>query len=143
VPPELVFDQGLGDLFVTRSAGQVVDHAILGSIQYGVAELKIPLLVVLGHEKCGAVKATLEAVEKHSPPSGSDIDALVTAIRPAVDKAEAEHATDKLDASIRNNVVNIVTRLGKETILAPAIASGKLRVVGARYDLDTGAVEYF
>ena len=63
VPPELVFDEGLGDLFVIRTAGQVIDNAVLGSLQFGVAELSIPLLLVLGHEKCGAVKATLETLD--------------------------------------------------------------------------------
>jgi carbonic anhydrase len=142
VPPEIVFDQGLGDLFVTRTAGQVVDHAVLGSIQYGVAELKIPLLVVLGHEKCGAVKATVEAVEKNSPAMGNDIDALVAAIKPAVQKAEADKATDALDASVRNNVANIVTALGGAAVISAAVAAGSLKIVGARYDLDTGEVEF-
>jgi carbonic anhydrase len=142
VPPEIVFDQGLGDLFVTRTAGQVVDHAVLGSIQYGVAELKIPLVVVLGHEKCGAVKATVEAVEKNSAPGGNDIDVLVTAIKPAVQKAEADKATDMLDASVRNNVANIVTDIGTKPILSAAVAAGTLKIVGARYDLDTGKVEF-
>jgi carbonic anhydrase len=142
VPPEIVFDQGLGDLFVTRTAGQVVDHAVLGSIQYGVAELKIPLLVVLGHEKCGAVKATLEAVEKNAPAGGTDIDVLVAAIKPAVQKAEADKSTDMLDASVRNNVGNIVTDLGTKAVLGAAVAAGTLKIVGARYDLDTGEVEF-
>ena len=142
VPPEIVFDQGLGDLFVTRTAGQVVDHAVLGSIQYGVAELKIPLLVVVGHEKCGAVKATVEAVEKNSAPSGTDIDSLVTAIKPAVAKAEEEKATDMLDASVRHNVTNIVADLGTKAILSAAVTAGTLKIVGARYDLDTGEVEW-
>jgi carbonic anhydrase len=142
VPPEIVFDQGLGDLFVSRTAGQVLDHAVVGSVQYGVAELKIPLLVVLGHEKCGAVKATLEAVEKRSPASGSDIDTLVAAIKPAVEKAETDHASDVLDAAVRNNIANIVAELGTKPIISSAVTAGNLRVVGARYDLDTGAVEF-
>ena len=142
VPPELVFDQGLGDLFVARSAGQVLDEAVRGSVEYGVAELKIPLVVVLGHEKCGAVKATLEAVEKQSPPLGNDIDALVTAIRPAVEKAEADHASDPLDAAVRNNVANIVAALNTDTVLKSAVAAGALRIVGARYALSTGAVAF-
>ncbi|WP_432827610.1 carbonic anhydrase [Dactylosporangium sp. CA-092794] len=142
VPPEIVFDQGLGDLFVTRTAGQVVDHAVLGSIQYGVAELKIPLVLVLGHEKCGAVKATVEAVEKGSPPGGNDIDALVAAIKPAVQQAEDAKAADMLDASVRNNVKNIVADLGARPVLSAAVAAGTLKVAGARYDLDTGEVEF-
>jgi carbonic anhydrase len=142
VPPEIVFDQGLGDLFVARTAGQVVDHAVLGSIQYGVAELKIPLLVVLGHEKCGAVKATVEAVEKKSAPMGNDIDALVVAIKPAVEKSVEEKAGDLVDASVRNNVANIVAALGKKPILTAAVKAGALKIVGARYDLDAGSVEF-
>jgi carbonic anhydrase len=142
VPPELVFDQGLGDLFVARSAGQVLDHAVRGSVEYGIAELKIPLLVVLGHEKCGAVKATVEATEKNSPPMGNDIDALVTAIKPAVEMAEEEKAPDPLDAAVRYNVANIVTKLGTDSVIAAAVSGGKLKVVGARYGLATGVVEF-
>jgi len=142
VPPEIVFDQGLGDLFVTRTAGQVVDHAVLGSVQYGIAELKIPLLVVLGHERCGAVKATVEATEKKAAPAGNDIDALVAAIRPAVEQAEKDKAADVVDAAVRNNVANVVAALGKEPILGAAVAAGSLRIVGARYDLDAGTVEF-
>jgi carbonic anhydrase len=142
VPPELVFDQGLGNLMVSRTAGQVLDDAVQGSLEYGVLELEIPLLVVLGHEKCGAVKATLEAVEKKSPPFGNDLDALIAAIKPAVEKAEKEHAADPLDAAIRYNVANIVAQLRQDAALAPALSGGKLRIVGARYDLDTGSVSF-
>jgi carbonic anhydrase len=142
VPPEVVFDQGLGDLFVIRTAGQVLDRAVRGSIEYGVLELKIPLLVVLGHEKCGAVKATLEAVEKKAAAMGNDIDALVEGIKPAVEHAESQHSADPLDAAVRFNVANVVADLGKDVPLANAVRAGTLRIVGARYDLDTGAVEY-
>jgi carbonic anhydrase len=142
VPPEIVFDQGLGDVFVTRTAGHVVDHAVLGSVQYGVGELKVPLVIVLGHEKCGAVKATLEDVEKKSGPHGNDIDALVTAITPAVEDAISAKATDPLDAAVRNNVVSVVARLKKEKVLTEALGAGTLQIVGARYDLDRGAVEF-
>jgi len=142
VPPEIVFDQGLGDLFVARTAGQVVDHAVLGSIQYGIAELKIPLLVVLGHEKCGAVKATIEAVEKKSAVSGTDIDALVAAIKPAVEEEEEAGASDLVDAVVRRNAANIVVALGKKPILGEAVAAGSLQIVAARYDLDAGTVEF-
>jgi carbonic anhydrase len=79
--PELVFDRGLGDLFVIRTAGHVLDNAALGSIEFGVAELKIPLLMVLGHERCGAVSATIEAVEKHAE-APDQIAALVKGIAP-------------------------------------------------------------
>jgi carbonic anhydrase len=142
VPPELVFDQGLGSLFVTRTAGQVIDHAVRGSIEYGVLKLKVQLLIVLGHEKCGAVKATLEAVEKGSAALGNDIDALISGIKPAAEKADGEHAADPLDAAVRYNVANVVTQLRENTALAPAIKAGSLDVFGARYDLNTGTVDF-
>lgn len=142
VPPELLFDQGFGDLFVTRSAGQVVDRAVRGSLQFGVHELEIPLLVVLGHEKCGAVNAALEAVEKKSKPLGNDIDALVAGIRPAVAQAEKAEAADPLDAAVRYNVANIVAALGADELLAEAVGKREMRIVGARYDLDTGSVTF-
>jgi carbonic anhydrase len=83
--PELVFDRGLGDLFVIRTAGHVLDNAALGSIEFGVAELKIPLLMVLGHERCGAVSASIESIEKHAE-APDQIAALVKGIAPAVEK---------------------------------------------------------
>ena len=144
VAPELLFDQGLGDLFVVRSAGQVVDHAVLGSLQYGVGELATPLLVVLGHSRCGAVKATVEAIEKHAKPSGTDIDALVAAIRPAVEEAEELGATEKtlLSVSIDMNVERIVEQLKTAPVLAEAAKLRKVKIVGATYDIATGQVEW-
>jgi carbonic anhydrase len=142
VSPELVFDQGLGDIFVTRSAGQVIDHAVLGTVQFGVGELKTPLVVVLGHRKCGAVKATVEAIEKKVAASGTDIDALVAAIRPAVEKAEATKPSGVLDAAIEFNVANEVARLSAAPVLSGALKEGKLQVVGAVYDVSTGTVTF-
>src|SRR5690348_16395519 len=101
VPPELVFDRGLGDLFVARTAGLVVDNAVLGSLEYGVAELHIPVLMVLGHEKCGAVQATVEAVEKNAH-AEADINWLVEGIRPAVEQAKT-HSGDLLDNAVKAN----------------------------------------
>ncbi|WP_432496332.1 carbonic anhydrase [Kineococcus auxinigenes] len=141
VPPELVFDQGLGDLFVVRTAGQVIAPPVLGSIQYGVEHLHVPLLVVLGHEGCGAVGATLEAVETGAASSGTAIDSLVEAIRPAVERARAaadeEHV---LAEAVRANVADEVAALSADPLLAEAVRAGRLRVVGATYDLDDGAV---
>jgi len=139
VPPELVFDRGLGDLFIVRTAGEVIDHAVLGSLQYGVAELKIPLLMVLGHEKCGAVKATIEAVESNSK-AEDEINWLVEGIRPAVEKAHGQPG-DLLDNAVRANVELTVERLKNSAILKDALQKGDLKIVGARYDLDTGLVE--
>lgn len=139
VPPELVFDRGLGDLFVIRTAGHVIDEAVLGSLEFGVAELKIPLLMVLGHEKCGAVNATLEAVE-HQTEAPASIGYLVAGITPAIEQA-AEQPGDRLDNCVRANVVLTVKRLHESPILAEAVAQGQLLIVGARYDLETGGVE--
>lgn len=139
VPPELVFDRGLGDLFVIRTAGHVIDTAVLGSLEYGVAELHIPLLVVLGHEKCGAVKATIEAVEKHAE-AEADIGALVAAIRPAVERVEHD-AGDLLENAIAANVAMTVSRLQSSPILSGAVSKGALLIVGARYRLESGKVE--
>jgi len=139
VPPEHVFDRGLGDLFVIRTAGHVVDSAVLGSLEFGVAELGIPLLVVLGHEKCGAVNATIETLEQngHAP---AEIEYLVQGIEPAVVQAE-EQTGDLLANAINANVLLTVERLKSTAILAEALAQNKLKIVGGRYDLDTGAVE--
>jgi carbonic anhydrase len=139
VPPELIFDRGLGDLFVIRTAGQVIDNAVLGSLEFGVAELKIPLLMVLGHEKCGAVKATVEAVE-HNATAEAEINWLVDGIRPAVEVAKTQSG-DLLDNAVKANVSLTVERLNGSSILSEAIENGELKIVGARYDLDTGVVE--
>jgi len=139
VPPEIVFDRGLGDLFVIRTAGQVVDKAVLGSIEFGAEELGIPLIVVMGHEKCGAVKATIEILEKGAKAPGS-IDYLVEGITPAV-KAVKGKSGDMLDNAVQANVDVSVAALKKSKILAHLIEEGKVKIVGARYDLDSGKVE--
>ena len=123
-----------------RSAGQVLDDSVVGSIQYAVEHLHVPLVMVLGHEKCGAVTAAVEAVEEDADETGTDIDALVSAIVPAVRQAEEDEAEDVLDTAVRLNIENIVAELRGEEILAEAIEEGKLAVVGARYALSTGEV---
>lgn len=123
-----------------RTAGQVVDHAVMGSIEFGALELGIPLVVVLGHEKCGAVKATMEAVEhKHAAAEGS-IGALVKSIQPAVQRAHGKHG-DPLDNAVRANVELVVSRLKKSPVLAKRVRDGAVKIVGGRYDLNTGMVE--
>ena len=139
VPPELIFDRGLGDLFVIRTAGHVIDNAVLGSLEFGVAELQIPLLMVLGHEKCGAVKATVEAVEKNATAEG-DINWLVEGIRPAVEEVKSQSG-DLLDNAVKANVTLTVERLKGSAILSEALEKSELQIVGGRYDLDTGMVE--
>lgn len=138
VPPEIIFDCGLGDLFVIRTAGQVIDQAVLTSIEFGVLELGIPLIMVLGHERCGAVKAAVEAVEAHA--DGADqFNWLVKHIRPAVHKAK-EMRGDLLNNAIRANIQLTVQALRDAPVLAPVRDKGQLRIVGAYYDLDSGRV---
>jgi carbonic anhydrase len=136
VPPELLFDQGLGDLFVIRVAGNILDDGTLASIEFATAELGVPLVMVLGHQRCGAVKATLEGgkVPGH-------ISRLVEAIKPALEIAK-DQPGDKLDNAVRANIRMVVGQIKSSTpILADLAKKGKVNVVGARYDLDTGAVE--
>ena len=143
VPPELVFDQGLGDLFVVRTAGQVLAPPVLGSIQYGVEHLHVPLILVLGHEKCGAVSATLEAVQTGAAATGTAIDSLVEAIRPAVERARAgSDEAHLLAEAVRCNVTGEVETLTTDPLLAEAVAAGHLRIAGATYDLDEGVVTF-
>ena len=143
VPPEVLFGRGLGELFIVRNAGNTVDTAAMGSIEYAVAELKVPLVVVMGHERCGAVAAALSVVEKNSQYPGS-IGRMVEPIVPAVLQARAAGG-DWLDASVRANVLRTVTRLrtASEPLLLDPLKAGKLKIVGAYYDLDDGRVTFF
>jgi len=138
VPPELVFDQGLGDMFVARTAGQVIDNVVLGSLEYAVEE-GVKLLMVLGHQSCGAVKATISTIQSGGHAEGQ-IAALVQAITPAVLQAESEPG-DLLDNSIRANVALEVEYLkSASTIISGAVDQGALNLVGAEYNLQTGLV---
>jgi carbonic anhydrase len=141
VPPEIIFDQGLGDLFVVRVAGNILDDsAVLASLEYAVAHLKAGLLVVLGHEGCGAVKATL-AAEAANESVGGHLGFVVSAIRPAIDEARSQGG-DLLDHAIRANVARMVNQLKEtEPILAGRVRDGELKIVGAYYHLETGRVE--
>lgn len=137
VGPEVVCDQDLGDVFVIRTAGEVIDDVALGSIEYGVEHLGTRLILVLGHKRCGAVTA---AVANGEAPPGH-IAALVQAIRPAVDETRGQPG-DAVDNAVRANVRDIVGQLRtNEPILAESVHAGKVTIVGARYDLDTGRVE--
>jgi carbonic anhydrase len=139
VPPELIFDQGLGELFVIRTAGEVLDQAVLGSIEFGVEELKIPLLVVLGHKNCGAIKATREVLHTHSK-AEADIEYLVQELTLAVEIGD-EGQENPVDRAVRAQVCHVVERLWQAPILKPAVQRGELKIVGAYYDLDSGLVE--
>lgn len=142
VSPEILFDQGVGDLFVVRVAGNVVSGAgaiVKGSIEYAVAELGVPLVVVLGHSKCGAVKAALKHINDKDALPGA-INDLVDNIKPAVLKSKGQEG-DPLENAIRANVEVGVARLkGLEPVLAGPVKQGKVKVVGAVYDLRDGSV---
>ncbi|WP_282700554.1 carbonic anhydrase [Streptomyces sp. CC219B] len=132
VPPELVFDQGLGDLLTVRSAGEVLDEAVLGSVAYGVLELDIPLVLVLGHQSCGAVRAAVEA-EETGTQLPAHIQYLADQISPAIDHGKEGDA--RIDATIDANVRLVRGRLAAEPDLAARVATGRLAIVGARYEL--------
>jgi carbonic anhydrase len=136
LPPEVVFDQGLGDLFEVRVAGNIVDAALLGSVEYAVEHLGTPLVVVMGHQSCGAVSATLESIQHHTEPHGN-IAALVSAITPAVAVAK-ERPGDLLDNTIRANAKQSRNAIVNSPELKAALDSGALKVVPAYYSLDTG-----
>jgi carbonic anhydrase len=138
VPPEMVFDQGLGDLFICRVAGNVINDENLGSIEYSVDHLGVHLIVVLGHQSCGAVDAARETIAAKGKAPGH-IQSLVTAIKPAVEAT----AKDDLDATIKANVKHVVDSLRSSTpILKAKVDSGEVKVIGGYYSLDTGAVTF-
>jgi carbonic anhydrase len=143
VAPEILFDVGLGDIFVVRVAGNVVTGAgvtVKGSIEYAVAELNAPLIMVLGHTACGAVKAAKQHIDAKDSLPGA-IDGLVELVKPAVAQSKDEPG-DPLYNAIRKNVQLGVEQLKTlEPILAPKVKEGKLKVVGAVYDLGTGEVK--
>jgi carbonic anhydrase len=135
VPPEIVFDQGLGDIFVIRTAGEVMDNVTLGSIEYAVDHLNVPLVLVLGHDGCGAVEAAVSGSEAN----GHIVD-LVEAIKPAVETAKGMKG-DLLNNSIDVNTQNIVAKLKSSgPILSLAVKQDKLKILDARYRLDSGMV---
>jgi len=143
VPPELLFGRGLGELFIVRNAGNTVDTAALGSIEYAVAQLGVPLVIVMGHERCGAVDAAVSLVRDNTMFPGS-IGRMIEPIVPAVLEARADPG-DLLDNAVLRNVRRTVQRLktASEPMLLRPLAAGRLKIVGARYDLDDGAVVFF
>jgi carbonic anhydrase len=146
VPPEIVFDEGLGDLFVVRIAGNIVDDAVIGSIEYATEHLGAKLLLVLGHEKCGAINAAIE--NQHE----AHLQSLVDAIRPAVEQVqkndENPNHLGKLssfaDKVARENIRHVVSTLEEsKPVLAKLVSEQKLKIVGGYYHLANGKVEFF
>ena len=142
VPPEVVFDQGLGDLFVVRVAGNTAGVDETAAVDYGAEHLGAPLCVVLGHTGCGAVKAALENAPVHG-----DLAEVLAAIRPAADQARQANpgltGAALVNAAVEANVWHsIATLFARSEIVRTLVARDRLRVVGAVYDLDTGAVRW-
>jgi carbonic anhydrase len=142
VPVERIFDQGVGDMFVVRVAGNVADTDEIGTIEYGTAHLSTPLVVVLGHTACGAVTAVATDAEAEG-----NLASLLDHIRPAVDKAREEFpdksAKDLVPAATKNNIwQSIEDILTTSDVVANEVKDGKVKIVGALYDISTGKVEW-
>ncbi len=155
VPPEIIFDKGLGEIFVVRVAGNVPDPVVLGSIEYAAEHLGSPLVMVLGHERCGAVKATVESKGKST--GSKNIDAIVKTVAPAIKnaakdceacKGEAKCADSKkadfVECVVDANAKRIAAGLTSQSkILRHLAAEKKIKIVAAKYDLDDGLVTLF
>ena len=147
VPAEIVFDQGLGDLFVIRVAGNIVAPSQIGSVEFAAEMFHTPLVVVLGHSHCGAVKATLDELEHPSDRHSSNVLSIVNRIRPTIEPlfqtGLRENPEQLLGASIRANIRAATNHLrhGSQR-LEDLIQQGRLRIVGAEYSLETGKVEF-
>lgn len=138
---EIIFDVGLGDLFVVRNAGQVIAETILGSLEYAVEVLGVPLILVLGHDECGAIRATMNSTEGQIMPKGEFIHNLVERIAPTVLAAKANglHEIDEItDLHVRDTINEMIAR---SSLIAQRIESGKLAVVGANYKLALGEIQ--
>ncbi len=139
VPLEAIFDQTFGSICVIRSGGHVVDRAVLGSVGFAVSALNVPLIMVLGHVRCGAVDATVQALRAGHQPDG-DVGYLVDEIAPAVQEVGVDDP-DVTAKAMRAHVARTVRRLHDVTGVSAAITSGTVAIAGAVYDLDTGWVE--
>ena len=150
LPPETVFDQGIGDLFAVRTGAQTIDGLITASIEYGPLENGTPLIVVMGHQRCGAVTAAVHAIQSGAHLPGH-LDAIVARLRPAYHLAtgttpETEASADTpdeaalVDKVVRAQIFRVVNSLGHDGPLTSLIAQGDLAIVGVYYDLDSGLV---
>jgi carbonic anhydrase len=148
VPAEIVFDQGLGDLFVIRVAGNIVAPSQVGSVEFAAARYETRLVVVLGHSQCGAVVATLEELQRPTENQSRNLQAIVDRVRPSVEQllqTELRHDMDRLvTQGVRANIRASVNHLRHGSqVLEQLIQDEGLRIVGAEYSLETGVVEFF
>jgi len=138
---EIIFDKGLGDLFVVRNAGQVISDSVVGSLEYAVAVLQVPLILVLGHDECGAVAAAIDQAEAGAPPLPPHIQTLIAPIAPAVERAvRIDGVPDALDVGREHLRDTVSELLERSELIGAAIAAGTLAVVGANYRLSEGRV---
>ena len=137
---EIIFDKGLGDLFVVRNAGQVISESVVGSLEYAVAVLKVPLIVVLGHDACGAVSAAIDSTKPNAAPLPPHIASLTSKIVPAVRRASviANGSPDPMDVGREHLRDTIAELIAESELISDAIAAGTLAVVGANYRLREG-----
>lgn len=140
---EIIFDKGIGDLFVVRNAGQVISGSVIGSLEYAVAVLHVPLIVVLGHDECGAVLAAIDSKGANAPTLPPHIAELISHIVPAVDRVVAAKPGHRVDSSavgrehLRDTIAEL---LASSELISDAVAAGTLAVVGANYRLREGRV---
>ncbi|KRD05337.1 carbonic anhydrase [Mycobacterium sp. Root265] len=139
VAAELIFDQGLGDMFVVRTAGHVIDSAVLGSIEYAVGVLNVPLIAVLGHDSCGAVKATLNALDEGDIPGGYIRD-IVERVMPSILLGRRDGLTRVDEFEARHVAETGAQLLARSTLIADRVESGDLAIVGLTYHLADGRV---
>ena len=136
---EIIFDKGIGDLFVVRNAGQVISSSVIGSLEYAVGVLGVPLIVVLGHDECGAVMAAINSQAPDAPTLPPHITNLISKIVPAVKRVKAEHETvDSQDVGREHLRDTIAELLDSSELISDAVAAGTLAVVGANYRLVEG-----
>ncbi|MHC4270768.1 MAG: carbonic anhydrase [Planctomycetota bacterium] len=142
VPPELIFDQGFGDLFVIRVAGNVIDSDVAGSVEYGVIHLQVPLVVVLGHEGCGAVTAALMSKSERGE-EASEIQGLLARIQPALPEIDRSKREDEIiKDAVEANVKWSMNQLGEIPVIYQRIEKGLLTIVGGVYEIVTGRVNF-
>jgi carbonic anhydrase len=135
VPPEIIFDRGLGDLFIVRGAGNFADDMAIGSLEFAVTALGVPMIFVLGHERCGAVQAAVGGIA----PTGS-VGNLIRAIQPAVERTRGMEGDPVENAATANVQIVVENLRNTGPILAEKVKKGELLIVGGKYDLDTGVV---
>lgn len=148
VPTEIVFDQGLGDLFVIRVAGNIVAPSQVGSVEFAAGKFGTPLVVVLGHSRCGAVQATLEELTRPTESQSRNLRSIVDRVRPSVEPLLTtelrEHPSDLERAAVRANVRASANHLRHgSALLEQLVEQGGLLIVGAEYALETGVVDFF